>query len=413
MTWLSSAFTAALCLGIVVQALFTTLFLGVFRRRQVLRPSLPVPAPTAEVVLCLRGADPSLVAALQALAAQTYPGPWRLLLIVDSLQDVAWSIAEQLIRELEDAGNANWQTARMLTLNKAQELGLPPSGSLKCLALRQAFDALDPTTDVVALVDADAVVGPHWLQFLSAGCFQPGVGAVWGNRWYLPESGTMTGQVRGIWNLGALVVMTLFGIPWGGTLAVRREVITSSSWKEMLKTSFGEDTTLPSALRSSGWSHQFRPELLVVDRNDTISLKDLAYWIRRQLFSARLHHRSWPAVLSHAVSTMVLLTGTVCVLIIAALKQQWAIALNLLLMLLAYEVVCVVLILLIRGAIRTTLPDKGDSEHCLSWCDIPYLIVAQWVHGHAAVRAAVNHRITWSGIAYRWRGGRLLRLNND
>ena len=125
--------STVLCLGLatallltwVLQLLLTLAFALVVRRRLDRRPQLVGPAPPAEVVLCLRGADPSLAEALAALAAQTYPGPWRLLVVVDSRQDPAWPLAQHTIARLEAAGQAGWQAARLTPLAARPALSYP------------------------------------------------------------------------------------------------------------------------------------------------------------------------------------------------------------------------------------------------------------------------------------------------
>ena len=112
-------------------------------------------APAAEVVLCLRGVDSSLPAALAALGGQRYQGPWRLLVVVDSLEDPSWPLAEQVLSQLEASGQASWLGVRLIPL-----AARPEAGSLKSASLRQAFGVLHPSTELVALVDADAVVAP-------------------------------------------------------------------------------------------------------------------------------------------------------------------------------------------------------------------------------------------------------------
>ncbi|MCP9804996.1 glycosyltransferase family 2 protein [Cyanobium sp. T1B-Tous] len=394
---------AALLATLALQLLLTLAFALVVRRRLARRPQLALPAPPAEVVLCLRGADPSLAEALAALAAQTYPGPWRLLVVVDSLQDPAWTLAEHQIARLETGGLARWQGARLIPL-----AGMPEAGSLKSASLRQAFGALHGATELVALVDADAVVAPGWLEALAAGCGQPGVGAVSGNRWYAPAQGSPAGMVRAIWNGGALVLMTLLGIPWGGSLAVRRPLIASTGWRDVLATSLCEDTALPAPLARSGWRYEFRPELIALDRDDGIALRPLRRWISRQLLTARLHHPAWPLVALHGLGTWLLLLLALAALLLALLEGQLAAAGVLLAAVVAYELGCVALLLLIEAvasrALRPLaegLPRPGLAE---AWRLLRWLPLAQWVYGLATLRAALARRVEWRGVHYRVEG---------
>ena len=393
----------ALLATLGLQLVLTLAFALVVRRRLGRRPGLAQPAPAAEVVLCLRGADPSLPAALAALAGQTYPGPWRLLVVVDSRQDPAWPLAQHTIARLEAAGQAGWQAARLTPL-----AARPAQGSLKSASLRQAFCELDAATELVALVDADAVVAPGWLAALAAGCGQDGVGAVSGNRWYAPEQGSGPGLVRAIWNGGALVLMTLLGIPWGGSLAVRRQLIEPSGWRAVLATSLCEDTALPAPLARCGWRYEFRPELIALDRDDGIALRPLRRWISRQLLTARLHHPAWPLVALHGLGSALLVLVALLSLLAALLLGRLAEAGLLLAALLGYELGCVALLLLIEAVAARALQPLGgrlppqDLAH--AWRLLRWLPLTQWVYGLATLRAALARRVEWRGVHYRVRG---------
>ena len=59
----------------------------------------------------------------------------------------------------------------------------------------------------------------------------------------------MGAWIRSIWNYGALVLMTIYSIPWGGSLAVRRKVIDKGDWKMILKDGLCEDTGLINPLK--------------------------------------------------------------------------------------------------------------------------------------------------------------------
>jgi hypothetical protein len=395
---------------LMLQAGSTALFTWLVQRRLARRPPLATPPAAAEVVLCLRGADASLPAALAALAAQQYLGPWRLLLVVDSPADPAWELAAGAIAQLEASGEASWRAARMVALAEH-----PQKGSLKSAALRQAFDSLDPATAVVALVDADAVVAPGWLEALVAGCDQPGVGAVSGNRWYSPAQGSGAGQVRAIWNAGALVLMTMVGIPWGGSLAVRVPLIETSGWRDVLASSFCEDTALPAPLARSGWRYQFRPELLALDCDDGIALRPLRRWISRQLLTVRLHHSAWPLVLLHGVGTWLLLLLVLLALGFALALGRWAEAAVLLLALLAYELGCWGLLLTIRVVASWALRPLGEPLPALGWAHATALLrwmpLTQWVYGLATLQAALARTVEWRGVHYRVRGRTVERIS--
>lgn len=382
---------ALLAAMLLLQALLSVCFARLVRRRSVAQaPTAPCPA--AEVLLCLRGVDPSLPGCLAALAAQRYGGPWRLLVVVDSLQDPAWGAVHTALAQWEAAGQASWCGARVLALAPQ------PAGSRKSAALHQALGALDAATQLVALVDADAVVGPHWLHSLASACGRPGVGAAGGNRWYLPERRSGPGMVRAIWNAGALVLMTLLAIPWGGSLAVRRELVEASGWRQRLQSSLCEDTALTTPLRRMGMGFRFEPALLAIDRDDSLALVPLIRWIGRQLLTARLHHPAWPLVALHGLGTSLVLLGVLGLLAVCLVQGQAGAAALLALGLLLYELGCGLILRGIQGAVAAAIePDQRlPLRLWLRW-----LPLAQLVYGLATLWALLARRVEWRGVHYR------------
>ena len=147
--------------------------------------------------------------ACEALLKQNYP-QYDLKLIIDSQEDPAWQIASQTINELK-ATNVQINHLRIIRHNC----------SLKCSSLIQAVSDLDDSYKVVAFVDADTIVHTNWLRELVSPLTNPKVGATTGNRWYVPTGSYWGSLVRYAGNVATVVQMYLFGIPWGGTLAVK------------------------------------------------------------------------------------------------------------------------------------------------------------------------------------------------
>lgn len=348
--------------------------------------------PAAEVVLCLRGADPALPALLQSLAAQRYPGPWRLQVVVDSPVDGAWLVVERALATL--GPRASWQQARLRALADPQG-----AASRKCASLLQACAALDPSTQVVALVDGDAAIGATWLRELVAACLQPGVGAVSGNRWYAPARGSGVGQVRAIWNAAALLLMGWMQVPWAGSLALRRELLTTTGWLSQLRTSLCEDTPLPNHLYQEGWRYGLLPQLLSCNADDLRwgDLPALERWISRQLLLVRLHHPAWPWLVAHAAATSTLPLMALLLLGLGQLPGPLALALAakgvLLVALLVTDLLWVGLLVGMSRALGQPSPRQLLA--------LPlWVALAQITYGLAALRAAWAHRVEWRGSHY-------------
>jgi len=400
----SGAAVLALCLGalLVPQVVLTLWFARIVRLRTgefvgrgtARHESAAIPA---EVVLCLRGCDATLPDVFAALARQSHRA-WRLRVVVDSTDDPAWPVAEAAVTRLAGEG-ASWNG------HAVEPLAARPSrGSLKCASLRQALRSLAPETRVVALVDADCVVHVDWLHTMVDECLRPGVGAVSGNRWYEPVRGSSPGVVRALWNAGAIVQMTTFGIPWGGSLAVRREAADACGWVEEIESTLCEDTALAAPLARSGWAYRFVPALTAVDTDDDIGWGALTRWIARQLLTARLHHPAWPLVAAHGLGTsLVLVAGA------AAALGAWAVGDHASCAVVAgavliYEVVSVLMVAIIAGAIRAAAAAAGrgippfSAGRFIRWGAL--IPATQAVYAWAMAHAVTARSIEWRGIVY-------------
>ncbi len=331
--------------------------------------------PPLEVVLCLRGADACLPRLLESLSQQTYGSAWRLQVVVDDDADPAWDLLAPWL----DRQDAAWSALHCSTLKQR-----PQQGSLKCAALRQAFAGLDPSTELVVLLDADIHFASNGLQRCARACLQPGVGAISGNRWFAPDSPSasallLSSWTRAVWNAAAVVLMTLWQIPWGGILCVRREVVQAGAWLELLNRGLCEDTGLLEPLRQLGLSYRFEPQLWMVDCDPAPALLPLGRWITRQLLTARLHHPAWPLVALHGLASAVLLLWVL-------LQADWIVAL-------VYELGCLCLLCWVDQLVQPAFRPK-----ILGWA--AGLMPGQLVDAVATLAALLTRRISWRGVDY-------------
>src|SRR5262249_18698020 len=155
---------------------------------------------------------------------------------------------------------------------------------------------LDASIEVVALIDADVVPGRDWLRVLVAPLANPRVGATTGIRWYAPPQASWGNLVRYFWNAAACTQMYAFHIPWGGSLAFHARVFRDSDLLERWAHTFGEDTSAYGVLRSCNLELRMVPAATMVNPENT-DLRGCGTFIRRQLFSARMNHANWRAVL--------------------------------------------------------------------------------------------------------------------
>src|SRR5262245_14917061 len=170
--------------------------------------------PPAAVILALRGADPSLIDCLNGLLRQVYPR-YVVRIVIDSREDPAWNVVHDILAQ-HPPGQLDVQVS--VLENRHESCGLKVSAQL------QAIAGLDPSIEVVALIDGDVTPGPGWLRSLAAPLADPHVGAACGVRWYAPADTRLGSLVRNLWNAAACTQMAAYRIPWGGSLALPARV---------------------------------------------------------------------------------------------------------------------------------------------------------------------------------------------
>jgi hypothetical protein len=365
------------------------------------RPCLPDDAcPSVAVVLCLRGPDPFLRDTLRALLDQDYPA-YDVHLVVDHEDDPARRTAEEVVR-------ASGATSVILETLRERRM----TCGLKCSSLIQAVSRVLDTHEVVALIDADVVPHRTWLRELVAPLADPAVGAATGNRWYMPAGPSLGSLVRHLWNVPAVGQMVCYGIPWGGSLAVRTAAVRAADLLRQWEKGLCEDVPLYSALRGCGLRVAFVPSLLMVNR-ETTGLGGFLRWVRRQLLLARLYHPHWGLVLLHAAAVTLVPAALLATLPAALLlgdgAAAWAGAG------LGVHVAGSALVLAcLEMAVRRLVRGRGEPAGWLTpraLATLPAALVALHAVYAAAVVGAVRLRtVEWRGVSYRVDGPWQVRL---
>jgi hypothetical protein len=354
--------------------------------------------PYAAVILCVRGADPSLPSCVQGLFDQDYPR-FQIRIVLDSADDPAFEV---LCRALGENPPAN---VKALVLESPE-----PTCSLKVSALMQALGELDESIQAVALIDADVVPYRHWLRDLMWPFADPTVGATTGFRWYVPDGKTNWWTlVRSMWNAGACTQMAALHIPWGGSLALRASLFRDSDLFDCWSRSFGEDTSCYRVVRSEGMRLACVPAATMVN-HDSIGPKRGCAFIRRQLVSARLGHENWPAVLALGLGTPLAVLGTMVLAGVAWAEGVWALAAGLAAALALYSLGLGLCLAWADRHINRLAQARGEAAYSFSWRSLLAAPFTMAVYVACLVSAAVVRRVEWRGITYNLEGARRIRM---
>lgn len=348
--------------------------------------------PRVQVVLCVRGADPSLARCIRSLASLDYPN-YRVSVVADHAGD------DGLIAIRRSLDERQRERIDELVLDDQDRL---ESCSMKCSALIRACRELTDEVEFVATVDADTRPPADWLDRLIAPMLgDPSIGATTGVRWYSPGDCRWGSWTRAVWNGAAIVQMWAYSIPWGGSMAVRRSLLERAGLLERWRTTFCEDTPTTSQLSQHGYRVRTVVDL-ILDNDETCRLRDVAGWIRRQLLTARLHHPAWALVLGHAVATTAIPIAALVGAAIAVaqgdlaraglLAGAWAI----------YQTAMIALVVAIDGGVRRAIRPGGDATvgRASTVSLAAAVFASQWVHPWAAFGAAVIRAVTWRQIRY-------------
>lgn len=384
-----------LCAVVATVVLIQTLIVS--RYVELLRDASPGglgddgPLPRAAIVLSLRGADPSLAGVLRSLLDQDHPH-YLVAVIIDSADDPA--------REIVEAAAAAAPPGRLMV----DVLTNPPETcSLKCSALAQVVESLPADVEHVAFIDGDTRPYRSWLRDLVVRLDRPEIGAVTGNRWYAPATAGHGGLTRHFWNAGAVVQVWFNGIPWAGSLALRRDTIRDAgiigSWRKSLSV----DGTVGRCLNRHGKVVHFVPESMMLN-DEEVERQSFQTWLVRQLVAARSTNTGWSVVLCHAGLMALCLAAPPLLAVAALCRGDWPAACGGLMAITVYWSGCLNAAAMIDRGVRGVATRQGDPPPAAPATPLARRLCAV-VDAHVTHLTALWHAswcrtVQWRGIHY-------------
>ncbi len=265
--------------------------------------------PRARIVLCVKGARSSLEGCVRGLLNQDY-SDYTLQIVVDSPDDPAFELCTQL------AANSDPQRVEVTYLR--QRL-LTCAGKLSSLV--QALSDVEVTDEIVAFADDDIVPPTNWLRDLVAPFEDAHIGVATGSRWMTPE-GPWGSAAVSAWNSGAICQMASSQMVWGGTMAIRRELIERLRLAEHWSVAFNDDLLLGELVVKAGLKIKFVPSL-ITSRHEEFQYPEFVSWITRQLIHARHYHRHWRIVAAVGFCSAAAMFLAPLVSLFLAIQSQW------------------------------------------------------------------------------------------
>jgi hypothetical protein len=210
-----------------------------------------------------------------------------------------------------------------------------------------------------------------------------------------------------MWNTMAVPIMSHLMIPWGGTFAIRMNVLRETGLPDKWKVAVVEDAPVHSALKTHGKKLQFVPSLMMINREECTLGFSLDF-IKRQLTWTRLYHGHWVVVLVLTALTATILTTAVLIgMAGVALNERDLVALAIA-AIGAYLVFISLSTELAEAAVRSRVSARGERpwsrtiKHRIN--EIIALPVMLVVHLIATLLATFRREVVWRGIRYRLNG---------
>jgi len=347
----------------------------------------------------------SLPQCLNSLFEQTYTN-FEIHFVFDDKLDPGLQTVDDFLKQ---NSNSDIRTTKHFLSHEISK-----SCSLKNQAVLIAISQANDSVEIFALVDADGVVEPDWLAELVKPLDEEKVGASTGSRWFAPSNRNMGSLVRQVWNAASLPQMDLYNIAWGGSLAIKRTTIETCNLLDHWSEAFCEDTLLTRVLRENNLSLA-RASKVIVENKESTELGPALNWISRQLLTVRLHHKSWPLVLAHAIFSGACLIAVPIAILLCLLSQQYFVLVYLiaviLFLLFGNLIQIQVIQFAIKGAFQNPAEVKtGARPKFKKGPSLIPVLLTQLLYPIIALKTAFKKQVSWRGIEYKIKPGKKIEM---
>src|SRR5260221_6098154 len=120
--------------------------------------------------------------------------------------------------------------------------------------------------------------------------------------------------------------MSLFRMPWGGTLAIRRATFDAAGLLDQWSRSFNDDIVLGAAVSRLGLEVRFVPSLLMIEDGES-PIQKVRSFIFRELMHLKFYLRAWPAIVVFGMLTILLVPASMDWLWAEVVRGDWVAAL--------------------------------------------------------------------------------------
>lgn len=374
-------------------------FLYARRERRTKRPDY---APKAAIVAPHYGWDDQTGENVKRLLNQDYAGDYEVFFVTHAKVENS----RNGVKDSQDGGESDYDVsyphlleiaekhpnARVLLAPNIIDNSLPRSQKVQ--NLMTAIAAFPDDVEVIAFVDADATIQRNWLTLLVQPLQDKNIGATVGARFYVPHTFNFASLVEAVWiNFqSALQGDHPLTMVWGGSNAIRRELLEEGNVLQRWHNATIEDLNLTHAVRDVKRKIHFVPDCIAMTHTQNRTWKQMMEFTNRQIvMTFRMGLRAqW------AGSLLIFLPKALIVLAAIPLVFYWERRLLPVLFIPFLEMQSYRLFTL-------NLPRwLRDTPHIRETIRITSLVtpISMFVAGLNALYALFQNQIVWGGVRY-------------
>ena len=363
--------------------------------RRTYRPKPGRYHPVVAVICPCKGLDTTFDRNINSLFDQDYPH-YEIFFVVQSKDDPAWLRLGQIIQQRQDQKHGI--ITHILIAGEAKTC------AQKVHNLIFAGEALPDHIEVLAFIDSDVCLKPHFLASLVRPLRRSEFGASTGYRWFVPTDSRLSSYTLSALNasVASLLGPHRWNSAWGGAMAIKKDTFDKIKLIEAWQNACSDDYLLTDRIRKAQLDICFVPACFVASY-EQMSWWELFCFVRRQFIITKVCRPQllWLALLGWGHFAVAFWLGLI-VTIILFLQQSWQAPFA------AYLPAALMAAAMIRALARQTmirkiLPEDQNKLLVPAFIDIflgPVLSLIALI----CVTAAIGSRtITWRGIKYHLR----------
>jgi len=238
------------------------------RERNTKRPDY---VPKAAIVAPHYGWDAKTEEHVKRVLDLDYAGTYEVFFVTHKIGESGYDVSyPHLLKIAEEYPNAHVLLAPNIIDNALQR-------SQKVQNLITAIAALPDDVEIIAFVDADALIQRDWLTLLVQPLQDRSIGVTVGTRFYLPYTNNLASLVEATWINFQIALQGDHPLTmvWGGSNAIRREFIKEGRVLERWENAAVEDHNVTHAVRDFKLKVHLVPDCITICRTEGRTWKQI------------------------------------------------------------------------------------------------------------------------------------------